>query len=163
MRAVAVLADTMIVIEAVDTGCWNALSGQCRMVTSEACAAELRRGRTRTDASYVPVSEDAISRAEVRKVPLDVRVAFELRYPDAQRLDAGERELLAIAFGLSEDFRLCSCDKAAIAASRSMGMLDRVVSLEWLAKSVGARPRRAFRRQFTEKFLGECRTGLLLG
>lgn len=39
-----VLVDTMIVIEAVDTGCWNAITGQLRVATSMECAAELRRG-----------------------------------------------------------------------------------------------------------------------
>lgn len=34
----------MIVIEAVDTGCWNAIAGAQEIVTVEECAEELRRG-----------------------------------------------------------------------------------------------------------------------
>ena len=73
-----VLVDTMIIIEAVETGCWNAITGQKRLVTV-------------------------------------------------------------------------------------VGLLDRVVSLEALAASVGTRPSRAFKRQYTERILGEWRTSLLLG
>jgi len=156
-----VLVDTMIVIEAVDTGCWNALTGQLRVVTSAECVDELRRG----DASgpgYVPVSDEDIRRATVREVSPQARVALQLRYPDAQRLDAGERDLLAIAADLAGDFFLCSCDKAAVVAAQSLGLLDRVVSLEALASSVGARPGRPFRNQYSERILGVWRTSLVL-
>ena len=156
-----VLGDTMIVIEAVDTGCWNALTGQLKVVTSAECVDELRRGDV-SGRGYVPVGDEDIRRAIVRDVPPEARVAFQLRYPDAQRLDAGERDLLAIAADLAGDFFLCSCDKAAVVSAHSLGLLDRVVSLEALASSVGARPGRPFRNQYSERILGVWRTSLLL-
>ncbi len=58
---------------------------------------------------------------------------------------------------------LCCCDKAAVLATHALGLLDHVVSLEALAASVGTRPSRAFRRQYTERILREWRTSLLLG
>ena len=106
----------MIVIEAVDTSCWNAR-----------------------------------------------RAEFQLSYSDAHRLDPGERDLLALASSLQGDFELCCCDKAAVVAANALGLLDSVVSLEKLAESVGVRPRRALKRQFTEQVLGAWRTSLLLG
>ena len=45
-----VLVDTMIVIEAVDTSCWNAITGQKRVVTVQECEDELRRGDPATNA-----------------------------------------------------------------------------------------------------------------
>lgn len=130
-----VLVDTMIVIEAVDTGCWNAIAGQLRVATSVECAEELRRGD----------------------------VSSSLRYPDAHRLDAGERDLLALATDLSDPFELCSCDKAAVSAIHALGYSDHLVSLEGLARRVGARPRRTLRRQYTEQAMRSWKTALLLG
>ena len=151
----------MIVIEAVDTRCWNAIAGGRRIVTVEECAEELRRGDP-SMRGYVPVREQDIARATVRPLSSAADVTFRLQYPDAHRLDAGERDLLALAYMLADGFVLCSCDKAAVTAAHALGWLDRVVSLEALATSVGGRPRRPFRRQYTVRQLEAWRTSLLL-
>ena len=157
-----VFVDTMIVIEAVDTGCWNAITGRLRVATSMECAEELRRGDM-WGPRYVPVAEGDIGRASVRDVPLEAKVALRLRYPDAHRLDAGERDLLALAVDFTGPFELCSCDKAAVSAIHALGYSDHLVSLEGLARRVGARPRRTFRRQYTEQAMRSWKTALLLG
>ncbi len=157
-----VLVDTMIVIEAVDTGCWNAITGQRRLVTVAECENELKRGNPATP-GHVTVTDEDIARCEVKALSDADRAEFQLRYPGAQRLDRGERDLLAFASSLQGDFMLCSCDKAAVVAAHALGLLDRVVSLEALAESVGARPNRAFKRQYTEQLLGIWRTSFLLG
>ena len=157
-----VLVDTMIVIEAVDTGCWNAITGQLRVVTSAECADELRRGDV-SRPGYVPVRDEDMRRASVQEVSLEAKVGLQLRYPDVHRLDAGECDLLAIATDLTGDFYLCSCDKAAVVAAHALGLLDRVISLQVLAASVGARPARAFKAQYGEKPFSVWRTALLLG
>lgn len=151
----------MIVIEAVDTGCWNSITGGRRIVTVEECAEELRRGDP-SIRGYVAVHKQDMARATVRPLSSAADVAFRLRYSDAYRLDAGERDLLALAYMLSDDFVLCSCDKAAIAAAHALGWLDRVVSLEALANSVGVRPRRPFKRQYTARQLDAWKTSLIL-
>lgn len=152
----------MIVIEAVDTGRWNAITGQLSIATSIECAEELRRGEA-SRPGYVRVTEGDILRATVLGVSDEAKVEFGLRYPDAHRLDAGERDLLTIATDLTHRFRVCSCDKAAAVAANSLGLLDHLVSLEGLAAEVGARPRRTFRRQYTDKVLALWRTSLKLG
>ena len=157
-----VLVDTMIIIEAVETGCWNAITGQKRLVTVVECEDELKKGNPTTP-GYVTVTDEDIARCDVRELSDADRTAFHLRYPGAQRLDRGERDLLALASSLQGDFKLCCCDKAAVMATHALGLLDHVVSLEALVVSVGARPRRAFKRQYTERILGEWRTSLLLG
>lgn len=151
----------MIVIEAVDTGCWNAIAGAREIVTVEECAEELRRGDS-SMSGYVPVCDEDIARATVRPLPTAADATFRLQYPDAYRLDAGERDLLALAYMLAGDFALCSCDKAAVTAAHTLGWLDQVVSLEALAANVGVRPRRPFRRQYTVKQLDIWRTSLIL-
>ncbi|WP_419936365.1 hypothetical protein [Candidatus Palauibacter sp.] len=149
----------MIIIEAVDTGCWNAITGQRQVVTVDECAAELRRGDP-SASGYVSVSEEDISRASVVTLTPAAAAAFRLRYPDAHRLDADERDLLALAGTVTAEFELCSSDRAAIAAACELGWLDRIVSLEVLASSVGARTRRRFKRQHTESHVAAWRTTL---
>lgn len=90
-------------------------------------------------------------------------MTFRLVYCDADGLDPGERDLLALAYGWGCDFFLCSCDKAVVVAAHTLGWLDRVASLEALADAVGARPNPPFRIQFTEARMGQWRTSLLLG
>jgi len=157
-----VLVDTMIVIEAVDTSCWNAITGQKRVVTVQECEDELRRGDP-TMPGYVTVTDGDIGRCEVVALSDAERAEFQLKYPDAHRLDPGERDLLALASTLQGDFKLCCCDKAAVVAANALGLLDHVVSLERLAESVGGRPQRAFKRQYSEQVVGLWRTSLLLG
>lgn len=152
----------MIIIEAVRTGCWNAITGQREVITVRECAEELLRGDA-TGPGYIVVPREAVERASVETVSPKAAATFRLRYPDADGLDKGERELLAHALTRSDDFRVCSCDKAAVRAAHTLGFLDRVVSLEIIADEVGARPNPGLHVQFTEKFLSDWRTRLRLG
>jgi len=152
----------MIVIESVRTGCWRAITGQRTVVTVNTCADELLGGNV-TAPGYVAVSRADLARATVDPLPLLAAARFRLRYPDADGMDPGERDLLALATTRSDDFQLCSCDKAAVRAAHALGWIDRVESLEAVASSVGARPIPALRSQFTEARLSEWRTKLQLG
>jgi hypothetical protein len=156
---VIVLVDSMIVIEAVRTGCWNAITGQRTVVTVEECADELRRGNPSVR-GYVTVTAQDIARMNVEPLPLTAAAEFRLEYPAADGLDQGERDLLALASTRSYDFTVCSCDKAAVVAAHALGWLDRVISLEALAQSVGARPSPALKTQFTESRMSQWRTSL---
>jgi hypothetical protein len=152
----------MIVIEAVRTGCWNAIAGQLQVVTVEECTKELRRGNPGTP-GYVKVTSRDVVRISVAPLSDLQRAAFRLAYPAADGLDPGERDLLAHAMSRTDEFQLCSCDKAAVVAANIMGWLDRVVSLEAVTTSVGGRPRPALRIQFTEARMSHWRTSLRLG
>src|SRR5437016_2848237 len=116
----------MIVIEAVRTGCWNAITGQRIVVTAEECAEELRRGDPSLR-GYVPVSPQQIARMTVEPLPDLVAARFRLAYPAADGLDPGERDLLSLATTRTDAFSLCSCDKAAVVAAHALGWLDRVL------------------------------------
>lgn len=161
-RPAIVLVDTMIVIEAVRTGCWNAITGQRAVVTVEECAAELRRGDP-SMRGYVTVTQQDVARITVEPLPAAAAAQLRLAYPAVDGLDPGERDLVALATTLKGEFGLCSCDKAAIVAAHALGLLDRVISLEALADSVGARPNPRVRAQFTDARMGQWRTSLLLG
>jgi hypothetical protein len=155
------IVDSMIVIEAVRTGCWKAITGQRSVVLVEECAKELRRGDSASP-SYVAVSEADLSRARIEPVEPGARAEFRLTYTDADRLDPGERDVLAWASRCADEFEVCSSDKAALRAAHAMGWLDRVVSLEMVAGSVGARPSGGLKRQFTEAVMVTWRTSLRL-
>ena len=161
-RPVIVLVDTMIVIEAVRTACWNAISGQRTVVTVQECAEELRRGDPSVR-GYITVSQKDISRMTIEPLLPAAAAQFRLAYPAADGLDPGERDLVALATTLTGEFRLCSCDKAAVVAAHALGLLDRVVSLEAVTESVGTRPHPPVRAQFTEARMGHWRTTLTLG
>jgi hypothetical protein len=160
--APALLVDSMIVIEAVRTGCWNAVSGQRKIVTVQECAEELRRGDA-LDSAYVAVTEKDLARMTVVAVARREAAAFRLSYRAADGLDPGERDLLAHASTRNDDFQLCSCDKAAVVAAHALGWLDRVISLEAVVAGVGARPNPALKVQFTEARMTLWRTSLALG
>ena len=98
-----VLVDTMIVIEAVDTGCWNAITGQRQVVTVPACEDELRQGDA-SASGYVAVGEGDIARVVMQPVPRAAAAALRLRCPGAHRLDRGERDLLALATTITGEF-----------------------------------------------------------
>ncbi len=156
------LVDSMIVIEAVRTGCWNAMTGQRQLVTVQECADELRRGDPGTR-GYVVVTDQDLSRMSIAPLSREHATSFRLAYPAADGLHPGERDLLAHAATRADDFQLCSCDKAAVVAAHALGWLDRVVSLEAVAASVGARPNAGLRAQFTEARMRRWRTSLTLG
>jgi len=161
-RAV-LLVDTMIVIEAVRTGVWNAITGQRSVVTVQECADELSRGSAASVLGYVPVTAEHLSRLGVEPLSIVVAAGFRLRYPGADGMDPGERDLLALAASRADDFELCSCDKAAVVAAKAVELLDRTVSLEAVAAGVGARPNPPFKSQFTESRMSQWRTALMLG
>lgn len=155
------LVDTNVIIEAVRTGCWRAITGRMNVETVETCTHEAARG----DAGrrgYVVVSAEELSRlACVHPVSEEERAALALEYPDAAGMDAGERDLFAHAFGRSDEtWLLLSPDKASIRAGVTLGWQDRLRSLGAVAEQTGARPK--LKRHFEESWLAEWRTHFLL-
>jgi len=156
-----VLADTNVIIEAVRTGCWAALTGGLVLETVETCCLESRSGNA-SRPGYVPVPDAHLGRiARVHRVSTAEQAAFALEYPGADGMDEGERDLFAHAFGRAGDaWLLCSPDKASVRAAVALGWGDRLCSLGALAARVGARP--ALAAQFQEAWLAEWRTHFLL-
>lgn len=157
------LVDTNIVFEAVRTGIWNAAKARHSVVTVPECVKELRIDASATRRGYVPIPGEHLIRVEVRPLPELTAASFRLSYPNADGLDAGERDLLALAMSLEGAFELCSADKAAVRAAFELGRIDRVVSLESIAQRIGSRPKPELRVQYLEATMSQWRTRLTLG
>lgn len=155
-----VLVDTNIIIEAVRTHCWNALTSHCTVETAEKCMEEARTGDPMRR-HYVPVTAEDLQRiSAVRDVSHAEHVQLAVILPMADELDAGERHLFAHALGRGDAWIASCADRAALKAAFALGWRDRFVSLEALARDVGARP--DLKQHFRERWLSEVRTAFLL-
>jgi hypothetical protein len=162
-RGQVVLVDTNIIIEAVRTGCWNALTAHFSMQTVEKCCEEARTGEAHRR-GYVEVSEK-ILREDIRAYPVSTTelAQLDLRDAEAFRLDDGERQLWAHALGRSDAWIASCCDQAAVNVAVRLGWEDRLVSLEELVTAVGARHAvRELKQQFASSRLSAWRTAALL-
>jgi len=165
-RDTVVLIDTNVLMEAVRTGCWNAVTGGLNIETVEECRDEASRG-DRGRPSYVPVDSEALARIRiVHPVSAVERVAFAMKYADAGNMDAGERDLFAHAYSRAsqgdEVWVVCSADKACVRAAVALGWHERMRSLGALAAAVGAHPRPALLDHYGERWLSKHRTEYLL-
>jgi hypothetical protein len=116
----------------------------------------------------VAVTDEDLDRlAGVHPVNDLERAMLGLGYPEAQNMDAGERDLFAHAHGRAargdDVWILCSADKAAIRAAVTLGWQDRLQSLGGLVSAVGARPGAPLADHFGERWLSDFRTACLLG
>lgn len=162
-----VLVDTNVIIEAVRTGTWNALTGAVLVETVKECEEEASRGDS-TRPSYVAVSAADLARLHaVHPVSVTERAEYILADPDAIGMDRGEQDLFAHAYQRKkrgdEVWVLCSSDKAAIRAAIRIAVSDQLRSLEAVCGAIGARPKQAFKPHHEERFLSNYRTQYLLG
>jgi hypothetical protein len=158
-----VLVDTNVVIEAVRTGCWAALTGALQVETVTACHTEALAGN-RDRPGYVPVTEAHLGRlARVHSVGAAERASLALAHAGADGMDEGERDLFAHALARDDEvWVLCSPDKASVRAAVALGWGDRLRALATLAAHVGARPGSTFKSHFEEAWLSTWRTHFLL-
>lgn len=159
-----VLVDTNVIIEAVRTGCWAALTGRLRVETVDTCRDEARAGNSARP-GYVHVGLEHLARLHrVHPVSPVHRAAFALAYEGADGMDDGERDLFAHAHGRDDEaWVLCSPDKASIRAAVSLDWGDRLRSLGSLAALAGARPKLRMKAHFEEAWLAMWRTHYRLG
>jgi hypothetical protein len=158
-----VLVDTNVIIEAVRSKCWPAVTGGLSVETVETCCDEVLAGSPATIPGYVTVTSAELRRlGAVHPVTAESKAELKLAYLDADGLDAGEHDLLAYARARdNEPWRLCSPDKAAIRAAMALGIGDRLVSLEEIVGEVGTSAH--LREQFRTKWLRDFRTRVRLG
>lgn len=156
--------DTNVIIEAVRTGCWRAITGHMTVETVEACKEEARRGDA-DRAGYIVVRDEDLNRiSRVHPVPEVQRAALALEYPDASGMDEGERDLFAHTWSRRDEdgWLICSPDKASIRAAVSLGWSDRLCSLATLVQRAGARLHPPLKAHFEESWLSRWRTHFLL-
>jgi len=162
-----VLVDTNVIIEAVRTATWNALTGALRVETVRECHDEAERGDP-TNPGYVVVSSADLRRLHrVHDVTQGELAEYLLEDVGASGLDAGEQHLFAHALQRARHgdtvWVLCSADKAAIRAAVRVKIHDQLRSLEEMSNAVGARPVSPYKRHFETLFLAKYRTEYLLG
>lgn len=161
-----VLADTNVIIEAVRTRCWNALTGALRIESVETCRDEALAGNPHR-AGYVTVGAGDLARlGAVHPVSVLERATFGIHYPNAAGMDDGERDLFAHAYrraSAGDDlWLLCSPDRASIRAAVALGWAERLESLEALVERVGGRCNPPLAEHFGKRWLAESRTRFLL-
>jgi len=151
-----VLVDTNIIIEAVRTGCWNALGTHFKLETVDKCCEEARGGDLHRP-GYVKIDESAL-REKLRAHPVSEidLIHLTLKYAGAAGLDDGERYLWAHALTRTDAWIATTADKAAFFAACRLGWRDRMVSLEALIEYAGARHAlKLIKPQFTKARLDQ--------
>lgn len=100
--------------------------------------------------------------AHAENVTDDDRAEFNLAFGHPS-LDPGERDLLLYAARLgSTGWLLNSPDMAAVRFAFSQGWGDRLVSLEAMGAHLKARLKETMKDNYTERWLGQRRTQLIL-
>ena len=156
-----VLVDTNVIIEAHRAKCWRAIINFFRVETVEKCCEEAATGDKRR-ADYVAVDVEEMKKAvAVHAVSLMELAEIETRLAEPDRIDMGEKHLLAHAIAKPGAWYLSASDRAAVKAGNELRLLDRFVSLEALARAVGIST--PLKRHFTEDWLRALRTEILLG
>ncbi|WP_082636312.1 hypothetical protein [Stutzerimonas nitrititolerans] len=160
-----VLVDTNVLIEAHRVSCWNTLSSYFKFSTVETVIEETQTGfQNREPGQTIDLSPLRASFHHIEKVTDLARAQFALDNPEVL-LDPGERDLVIYAHSLDpkSTWFLNSPDMAAIRYGHQSNWLDRLVSLEAMAKHISAHTTTSFRDNFTESWLSQKRTKLLLG
>lgn len=156
-----ILVDTNIIIEAVRTKCWNAVANHFALETVGKCHEEALTGDALRP-GYVQVDVQQLTNGlrQVHPVTDLSRAKLYVAYPEAQSLDAGERDLFAHALERGDAWIASCADRAAVKTACALGWKDRLVSLEKIAAAAGQRP--SFKNHFTEPWLTTVRTKFLL-
>lgn len=157
-----VLVDTNAIKAAHAHGCWNALRRHYRLHSVRECVEEATRPNKR-GARLVEREAEALAAELTLGAPDKLAfAALVLAMGNRIDVDAGERALLAYARTLPGNvWWLCGPDKGTVGALHVLGLLDRMVALEALAKG-GGQTLRDLPANYTERWLSEQRTRLLL-
>lgn len=161
-RQSIVVLDTNAIKAAHHLGCWNALRRNYQLHSVHLCVEEAtradRRGRKLVDRPAAELAAELVLGVVDDFARADLRLAIGNR----NDVDAGEAELLAYARTLpGRIWWLCGPDAGTVRAMHHLGLLDRMVALESLAKACGHRTS-GLPANYTEKWLSDQRTRLLL-
>lgn len=159
-----VYLDSTAIIEAHVVGIWRPLVAGFRLATSGICVREVVAGnhpgggRVMVD---IPLLRREISVHQVDQMALvEAVLAGGL---DVASLDPGEKDLLALVRVKEGNWFVSSQDRGCIRGGKTLGLIDRFVSLEEMSHVAGVRRRIAFRDHFTKKWLSEMRTRAIMG
>lgn len=161
-RHARVLVDTNAIKAAHRTGCWNALRKTFQLETAAQCVEEAIRPNRKGQHLVNRTRDDLSKDLRVHPVTDDQRLQLLYALQGRVDLDPGEKDLLSLALTLkTEAWWLCGPDKATANAMYVLGIIERMCSLQALAKTTGitlAQPA----QELTDKWLASVRTQLLL-
>jgi len=158
-----VLVDTNVIIEGYRTGCWKQLAQFFKLHTVEKVIEETQTGfQNRDREQNIDQVTLIMSLAKVAPISEEQRATFNIKH-NHPVLDAGERDLLIYAETLSgAAWLLNTPDVAAVRFAANRDWMDRLVSLEAMIARLKCRLKENLARNYTEKWLSEKKTWLLL-
>jgi len=170
MPEVRVFADTNVILEALRTRCWTAISTRFAVETVEKCVEETLTGNP-YDPRQIAVAPADLHTGLAAQHPVTRRelAALVASHPGCMTLDDGEKHLYAWLHASkllpSNVIVVATADKAALVASNRLGWLNCMTSLENLARKagVGRVNLDALAQQYREDWLSGIKTKILLG
>ncbi len=158
-----VLVDTNAIKAAHEHGCWNALRRHYQLHSVRECVDEATRPNKRGARLVEREADDLAAELTLGAPDKLAFAALVLAMGNRIDVDAGESALLAYARTLPGNvWWLCGPDKGTVGALHILGLLDRMVSLESLAKG-GGHALHGLPGNYTERWLSNQRTHFLLG
>ncbi len=161
-RGSIILVDTVAIKGAHDLGCWNSLRKAYELHSVKKCIEEATRSNKHGCQLVERREAELAAELKLGAVSPLMRATVTLRIGNRSDLDEGERDLLAYALTLpARVWWLCGPDNGTVNALQILGLLERMVTLEALARGCG-HPLNAPPRHYTEVWLSERRTRFLL-
>lgn len=156
-----VFIDTMIIIEAFRTGCWEYLSSRYDLHIVQSVFDEALAGKRERN-GYILVPRNEIEeKTTVHKVTDDMLAHAYAVHAGMTTLDRGERDLLAYVHSVNDKVHLLTtADKAAIKAACALGLREQLRSFEVLVN--GTKLAEPIKRGYTETALSIACTEYLL-
>lgn len=164
-----VLVDTCVIIEAFRINCWKALCQYFQVETVQCCVDECAAGDP-LQPGRVPIPHEQLlaGLSKVHDVNDLMLATLALERDDLPAIDAGELHIMAWLHAHPAEAVISvisTADRAAIRATHVLQLVDRVASLQNLAKSagVGGRQLQGLQHHFSDDWLSTVRTQLKMG
>ena len=157
-----VLVDTNVILEAIRTGSFRALSGAYQIETVDKCIEETQTG-TQFRKRNIPVDIDELQNS-LQKIHTPTsferaKLSIDL---GGLSLDEGEFMLWAHAYSRNDVWKLCGPDKASLRCGVRLGLSDRLISLEKLLKVISFRPKTVLKKAYTTNWHESTMAQILL-
>jgi hypothetical protein len=160
-RQSVVLVDANAMKAAHQLGCWNTLRRNYALHSVRLCVEEVTRPNKKGRRLVERPLEHLTRELVIGWVDDLARADLALTIGNRNDVDAGEAELLAYARTLSgKAWWLCGPDGGTVNALHHLKLLDRMVSLEALAKACGHRAA-GLPNNYTERWLSDQRRNRL--
>ena len=161
-RGDTVLVDTVAIIHAHETSCWNALTSAFDFETVEKCVEETQTGNLHR----VPddrIDEQALRRSLRAVHPVSGLERAKVAVLGGGSLDDGERDLWAHALAREDVWLLCGPDRASMRFGYNCNLRGRLVSLGAMLRTIDYRPRVRLDPHHEQAWLDEVIRKLMLG